>query len=126
MRAKPAQLPDPQDQGRHAARPGDRARDPRRDAMRTLRVDANAAWTPKQADRDTSTRWRPTASNSSSSPSPPAIWRACASCASTSPLPIFADESCVTADDVARLAGVVDGINIKLMKCGGICAGAAR
>lgn len=37
-----------------------------------------------------------------------------------SPLPIFADESCVTAVDVPRLAGAVDGINIKLAKCGGI------
>ena len=35
-------------------------------------------------------------------------------------LPIFVDESCVFVDDVARLACVVDGINIKLLKCGGI------
>lgn len=37
-----------------------------------------------------------------------------------SPLPIFADESCFTAADVARLAGKVQGINIKLMKAGGL------
>ncbi|MFC2075611.1 dipeptide epimerase [candidate division KSB1 bacterium] len=37
-----------------------------------------------------------------------------------SPLPIIADESCRTAADIPRLAGVVDGINVKLMKCGGI------
>jgi L-alanine-DL-glutamate epimerase-like enolase superfamily enzyme len=37
-----------------------------------------------------------------------------------SPLPIFVDESCHTASDVARLAPVIDGINIKLMKCGGL------
>jgi L-alanine-DL-glutamate epimerase-like enolase superfamily enzyme len=35
-------------------------------------------------------------------------------------VPIFADESCVTLDDVPKMAGRVDGINIKLMKCGGI------
>lgn len=34
--------------------------------------------------------------------------------------PIFADESVKTASDVARLAGVVDGVVIKLMKTGGI------
>ncbi len=34
--------------------------------------------------------------------------------------PIVADESCVKASDVPRLAGCVDGINIKLAKCGGI------
>lgn len=37
-----------------------------------------------------------------------------------SPLPIFVDESCWTSRDVARLAHRVDGINIKLMKSGGI------
>jgi L-alanine-DL-glutamate epimerase-like enolase superfamily enzyme len=35
-------------------------------------------------------------------------------------VPVFADESVMVASDVPRLAGVVDGINIKLMKCGGI------
>jgi L-alanine-DL-glutamate epimerase-like enolase superfamily enzyme len=37
-----------------------------------------------------------------------------------SPLPIIADESVETAADVARLAGVVDGVNIKLSKCGSL------
>lgn len=35
-------------------------------------------------------------------------------------LPVFADESCRFAEDVPRLAGRVDGVNLKLMKCGGI------
>ncbi len=39
---------------------------------------------------------------------------------SKSPLPIFADESVMVAEDIPRLAGKVDGINIKLVKCGGI------
>jgi len=34
--------------------------------------------------------------------------------------PIVADESCVRPADVPRLAGVVDGVNIKLNKCGGL------
>ena len=37
-----------------------------------------------------------------------------------SPLPIIADESCLVATDVPRLAGAVDGINLKLAKCGGL------
>ncbi len=37
-----------------------------------------------------------------------------------SPLPIVADESVHRAADVPRLAGAFDGINIKLMKCGGL------
>jgi len=37
-----------------------------------------------------------------------------------SPVPVFADESVHRAADVPRLATAFDGINIKLMKCGGI------
>jgi L-alanine-DL-glutamate epimerase-like enolase superfamily enzyme len=37
-----------------------------------------------------------------------------------SALPIFADESCATEEDVPRLAECVDGVNVKLMKCGGL------
>ena len=37
-----------------------------------------------------------------------------------SPVPIIADESCHTARDVDTLAGAVDGVNIKLVKSGGL------
>lgn len=37
-----------------------------------------------------------------------------------SALPIFVDESCETAADIPRLAGAVDGVNIKLAKCGSL------
>jgi L-alanine-DL-glutamate epimerase-like enolase superfamily enzyme len=37
-----------------------------------------------------------------------------------SSLPLIADESCQRLGDVARLRGVFDGINIKLMKCTGL------
>ncbi len=36
------------------------------------------------------------------------------------PLPIFVDESCRFADDLPAWAHTVDGVNVKLMKCGGI------
>ncbi|MDB4950386.1 MAG: hypothetical protein JWM27_3035 [Gemmatimonadetes bacterium] len=35
-------------------------------------------------------------------------------------IPIVADESCETSADVAKLAGAVDGVNIKLAKCGSL------
>ena len=35
-------------------------------------------------------------------------------------LPIFIDESCRFSDDVAKYFQYVDGVNLKLMKCGGI------
>ena len=37
-----------------------------------------------------------------------------------SPLPLFADENSVVSSDIPNIAGSFDGINIKLMKCGGL------
>ncbi|MDY6781576.1 MAG: dipeptide epimerase [Cyanobacteriota bacterium] len=37
-----------------------------------------------------------------------------------SPLPIFVDESCFNSSDIPRLAGCVSGVNLKLMKAGGL------
>jgi L-alanine-DL-glutamate epimerase-like enolase superfamily enzyme len=37
-----------------------------------------------------------------------------------SKLPVFADESCLVSTDVPKLAGAVDGINLKLAKCGSL------
>lgn len=36
------------------------------------------------------------------------------------PAPLIADEDAATVSDVRQLAGVVDGVNIKLAKCGGL------
>ena len=36
------------------------------------------------------------------------------------PIPIFADESLMTTADIPGLAGAFDGVNVKLMKCGGV------
>jgi muconate cycloisomerase len=36
------------------------------------------------------------------------------------PLPIFVDESCRFSKDVPKVASAVDGVNLKLMKCGGL------
>jgi L-alanine-DL-glutamate epimerase-like enolase superfamily enzyme len=37
-----------------------------------------------------------------------------------SPIPIVADEDCAGPADVVALGGCVDGVNIKLLKCGGL------
>lgn len=37
-----------------------------------------------------------------------------------SPLPVFADEGIKTIEDIERRKGLYDGVNIKLMKCGGM------
>lgn len=39
------------------------------------------------------------------------------------PLPIFVDESCRFSPDVTKVAHAVDGVNLKLMKCGGLTEG---
>lgn len=41
------------------------------------------------------------------------------------PIQLYADESAQNADDVGALAGLVDGVNVKLLKCGSF-AGAVR
>ena len=38
-------------------------------------------------------------------------------------IPIFADEACLRPDDVPKLAGAYDGVNVKLDKAGGILQG---
>ena len=37
-------------------------------------------------------------------------------------IPIIADEACQTIEDIPKLIGIYDGINVKLQKCGGISA----
>jgi L-alanine-DL-glutamate epimerase-like enolase superfamily enzyme len=37
-------------------------------------------------------------------------------------IPLIADESALDADDLPALVGAVDGVNVKLMKCGGLAA----
>ena len=82
-----------------------------------LRVDANAGWTPKQAvkmsdflaDHGVEMLEQPVAANDI---------EGLKFVRKRSKLPVFADESCLASPDVSKLAGAVDGINIKLAKCG--------
>jgi L-alanine-DL-glutamate epimerase-like enolase superfamily enzyme len=84
-----------------------------------LRVDANAAWTPKHAvrmsdflsDHGVEMLEQPVAANDI---------EGLRFVREHSRVPVFADESCLVATDVAKLAGAVDGINIKLAKCGSL------
>lgn len=84
-----------------------------------LRVDANAAWTPKHALRmielclDYGVEFV-------EQPLPAHDIEGLRFVRDRSPLPIVADESCIVSSDIPKLAGVVDGINIKLSKCGGL------
>jgi len=84
-----------------------------------LRVDANAAWTPKQAVR-MSAFLADNHVEMLEQPVPANDVEGLRFVRERSSLPVFADESCLVATDIARLAGAVDGINIKLAKCGSL------
>ena len=84
-----------------------------------LRVDANAGWTVSEAlarlplleEMRVELIEQPVA---------PDDLEGLAAVHRASRIPIVADEACRTAADIPRLAGTVDGINIKLAKCGSL------
>lgn len=84
-----------------------------------LRVDANAAWTPKQA-LTMAPLLKDLCVEFIEQPLAPSDLDGLRFVRERCDLPIVADESCLTATDVARLVGVVDGVNLKLAKCGSL------
>lgn len=85
----------------------------------TIRVDANEAWTPKEAIHHID-ELSIFDLEFVEQPVPGTDLEGLGTVTASSPLPIIADESCVIPSDVPRVAPYVDGINIKIMKCGGI------
>ena len=86
---------------------------------KVLRVDANAAWTPRHALRMIS-MLHDLGVEFVEQPLPARDIEGLRFVRERSVLPIIADESCLVSGDIPALAGVVDGINIKLAKCGGL------
>ena len=84
-----------------------------------LRADANAAWTAKHAVR-MSDFLAEQGVEMIEQPVPANDIEGLRFVRKRSRLPVFADESCLVASDVAKLIGAVDGINIKLAKCGSL------
>ena len=84
-----------------------------------LRVDANAGWTRKRA-----IAMLPVLQEFGvtvlEQPLPPHDLDGLAAVTRASTIPVIADESCLVATDIPRLVGAVDGINIKLAKCGSL------
>jgi L-Ala-D/L-Glu epimerase len=85
----------------------------------TIRVDANEGWTPEQAVALLREMER-FEIEFCEQPVPAGHPEQLRFVRERSPIPVFVDEDSVTADDVPRLAGCVDGINVKLVKCGGM------
>jgi L-alanine-DL-glutamate epimerase-like enolase superfamily enzyme len=91
-----------------------------RDATdKPIRVDANAAW-----DQAKALRMLPILKEYGvellEQPLPPEDLDGIAAVCAASDIPVVVDESCLVATDIPKLAGKVDGINIKLAKCGSL------
>ncbi|HYF39225.1 MAG TPA: dipeptide epimerase [Gemmatimonadales bacterium] len=84
-----------------------------------LRVDANGGWTVKRA-----LRMLPVLDEFGvtvlEQPLPAHDHDGLAAVTAQADIPVIADESCLTTVDIPPLVGKVDGINIKLAKCGGL------
>ncbi len=84
-----------------------------------FRVDINGAWSveqcleyaPQLAELGVEFIEQPLAADN---------WAGMKKLYAASPLPLFADESCCSEEDVERCRGHFHGVNIKLMKCGGL------
>lgn len=91
----------------------------RRLTDRPLRIDANEGWTKEEALEKI--RWLEGQNvEFVEQPLPEARLEETRWVAERVSMPLFADESVHVAADVPKLAGAFQGINIKLMKCGGI------
>lgn len=84
-----------------------------------LRVDANEGWTPDDALERLEWLAR-MGVELVEQPLPAAMLEETRALRKRSPIPFFADESVHRAADIPALAGAFDGVNIKLMKCGGL------
>ena len=84
-----------------------------------LRVDANEGWTEGEAIERLA-RLEPFDVELCEQPIPNRRHDALRRVTEASPIPVYADEDAGTSADVASLAGVVDGVNLKLRKAGGI------
>jgi L-alanine-DL-glutamate epimerase-like enolase superfamily enzyme len=84
-----------------------------------IRVDANCGWTVKHT-----IRMLPVLKEFGvtvlEQPLPPSELDGLATITRAADIPVIADESCLTAADIPSLVGKVDGINIKLAKCGSL------
>jgi L-alanine-DL-glutamate epimerase-like enolase superfamily enzyme len=84
-----------------------------------FRVDANCAWTPSQTIEN-SRELAKLNVEYIEQPMPPQRLDEMADVFSRSALPLVADENSVVPEDVPNLRGRFHGINIKLVKCGGL------
>src|SRR5208283_5577377 len=84
-----------------------------------FRVDANCAWTAEQTIHN-SRELKSLGVEFIEQPLKADDWQGMKRVFAESALPVIADESCLVEEDVPRCLGFFHGINIKLVKCGGM------
>jgi L-alanine-DL-glutamate epimerase-like enolase superfamily enzyme len=94
-------------------------RELRRHTAAVFRVDANCAWDAETAIR-LSRPLKDLGVEFIEQPLPPDRWDDMREVVRHSALPIIADESCGVESDVERCSGCFHGVNVKLVKCGGL------
>jgi L-alanine-DL-glutamate epimerase-like enolase superfamily enzyme len=85
----------------------------------TIRIDANEGWTPESAAALLGELGRFDV-EFCEQPIPAGNHAALRWLRERSPIPLVADEDAKDANDLPALAGCVDGVNVKLVKCGGV------
>lgn len=91
----------------------------RQHTQAVFRVDANAGWTPEETLRK-APALKALGVEFIEQPLPPEDWTGMRKIFRRCALPLIADESCLAEPDVDRCAGCFHGVNIKLVKCGGL------
>jgi L-alanine-DL-glutamate epimerase-like enolase superfamily enzyme len=91
----------------------------RRHTDAVFRVDANGAWGVEETIRN-SAALAELGVEFIEQPLPPDQWEGMQAVMARSALPLVADESCQTEPDVDRCRGYFHGVNVKLVKCGGL------
>ncbi|MEU3528102.1 dipeptide epimerase [Streptomyces sp. NPDC038707] len=86
-----------------------------------IRVDGNGSWNPEEAVRVARTL-HGHGVELLEQPVPPGDPEALRYVHERSPVPVYADEDCAGPQDIPRLRGRVSGVNVKLVKCGGLLA----
>lgn len=97
----------------------DIVRELRRHTTAPFRVDANCGWTADEAISN-SGELAKLGVEFIEQPLPADDWAGAREVFEQSALPIIADESCQRADDVERCRGHFHGVNVKVVKCGGL------
>ena len=91
----------------------------RKHTQAKFRVDANCAWTVVETI-EKSFPLKALGVEFIEQPLPADQWDDMEKVFQNSALPIIADESCLTEEDIKKCVGRFHGINIKVMKCGGL------